>query len=77
MEKGCVQYAEGLYVPGLDAMPQLAEDSFGFVGSNPALVMPFDVVRDVDPMVRTGRSWCRSSLGEIRKFWRSLFLLRF
>ncbi len=26
---------------------RLAEDSVGFVGSNPALVMPFEFVRDV------------------------------
>ena len=50
-DKGCVQYAEGMYVPGLDAVPQLAEDSVGFVGSSFALVVPFEVVGDVDSKV--------------------------
>jgi hypothetical protein len=41
-----------MYVPGLDAVPQLAEDSVGFVGSSSALVVPFEVVGDVDSKVK-------------------------
>ena len=49
--KGGVQCTEGLYIPGINTLFQLTEYGIGFVGRDHALVVPFEVIGNVDTEV--------------------------